>query len=235
MLLQYCHNMKIGFSTADFYQEKNQLARDLLEQQLSLGSEVIEVNTGASVIRAQMLGLSSSYFDDFKFKTLHAPASIDAAVLSELIRLQDKFNFDYINFHPDQLDIKLLEVLGRSGLPVCVENMDSRKLNFRDVESMEKLLNTYPFGLVLDLNHCYSNGENMDLVNEFWNRLEKRIKYFHLSGFTTLHEPLYKTRQRELVDFVESKDRPVVIESMLADRSEMEQEWHYIVDNMLDR
>ncbi|KKR06788.1 MAG: hypothetical protein UT32_C0016G0010 [Parcubacteria group bacterium GW2011_GWC2_39_14] len=149
-----------------------------------------------------------------------------------MIAIQKKFNFEYINFHPDK--ITDFNVLVESGLPVCMENMDSRKLAFRSVEDMQKILDQYPFGMVLDLNHCYSNGGNMDLVNEFWNKFEKRIKYFHLSGFTTLHDPLYKTKQNQLVDFVESKSVPVIIESMLENVVEMETEWHYIMDNLTD-
>lgn len=224
--------MQIGFSTADLYEHPEQLSRVVLDKQISLGASVIEVNADASMIRAKLLELPADYFKAFERKSLHAPASIDKSIMDELTAIQKKFNFEYINFHPDK--IVDFNVLAESGLPVCIENMDSRKLAFRSVEDMQKVLEEYPFGMVLDLNHCYSNGGNMELVNEFWDKLGDRIKYFHLSGFITLHDPLYKTKQNQLIDFVESKDRPAVIESMLVSVAEMETEWHYIMDNLTD-
>ncbi|KKQ80783.1 MAG: hypothetical protein UT02_C0002G0008 [Parcubacteria group bacterium GW2011_GWC2_38_7] len=74
----------------------------------------------------------------------------------------------------------------------------------------------------------------MDLTYEFWDKLGSRIKYFHLSGFLTLPDPLYKTKQNQLIDFVESKNVPVIIECMLDTPEEMETEWHYIMDNLTD-
>lgn len=224
--------MKIGFSTADLYQEENQLSRIILDKQISLGSRVIEVNAGASAVRAQLGNLPEDYFNAFEHRFMHAPADISGDILKEIIKIQNKFKFEYINFHPDKIaDFK---VLVDSGLPVCIENMDSRKLSFRSVQEMKSIFDEYPFGMVLDLNHCYSNGGNMDLVNEFWSEFEGNIRYFHLSGFLTLHDPLYKTKQKQLIDFVESKNVPVVIESMLENVEEMEKEWHYIMDNLTD-
>jgi len=228
--------MQIGFSTADFYQEMKLVNSLYLEKQLQLGAEVIEVSVGRSATaRAELMLLPENYFASFKYRFLHAPAKVDGKIIEELVAIQNKFHFEYINFHPDQLEETTMDILADSGLPICLENMDSRKLSCRTVIDMKQILDRYHFGMVLDLNHCYSNGGNMELVQSFWSDLGEKIRYFHLSGFITLHEPLFQTKQRELIDFVESKNRPVVIESMLKDVYEMEKEWRYIIENILDR
>jgi len=224
--------MQIGFSTADLYEHPEQLSRDILDKQISLGASAIEVNAGASMIRTKLLEIPADSFKSFERKFLHAPGSLDKTILDEIIVIQKKFNFEYINFHPN--GVFDFDVLAKSGLPVCIENMDSRKQDFVSVQDMQKVLDKYPFGMVLDINHAYTNEANLDLANEFWNKLGDRIKYFHLSGFTTLHEPLYKTKQNRLIDFVESKNVPVVIECMLDNLDELEKEWYYIMDNLTD-
>lgn len=227
--------MKMGFSTADFINEERFINRSILDRQIELGAKAIEVSVGrSSTARAELMLLPENFFSSFQNRFLHAPSEVNAKIIEELVVIQNKFNFDFINFHPDKMSTEIFQILADSGLPVCLENMDSRKLKYRSVEEIKQILDEYNFGMVLDINHCYSNGGNMELVTSFWNELNDRIRYFHLSGFVTLHEPLYKTKQDEMINFVEGTDRPVIIESMLNDTVEMEQEWKYILNNMID-
>ena len=82
--------------------------------------------------------------------------------------------------------------------------------------------------LVLDVNHCFTNDATFALTRDFYQRLGDRIVQIHLSGFQTLHEPLFLTRQKEIVYNIENSTVPIIIESILAP-ADLEREREYIL------
>ncbi|MFC1595259.1 hypothetical protein ACFL3E_02440, partial [Patescibacteria group bacterium] len=112
--------------------------------------------------------------------------------------------------------------------PFSVENMDSNKKIGKSLGSMKNIMSNNDFNVTLDINHCFVNNPSLKLAEELWQEFESRISHFHLSGHENLHEPLVVTKQKELLDFIIHKDRPIIIESVCKDLKEATAEFNYI-------
>ena len=70
-----------------------------------------------------------------------------------------------------------------------------------------------------------------------WNPGEFKniIKEIHLSGYETLHDPLYKTKQVEIIKYCRELNVPIIIESIFEESDGIEgvkKEFDYILSNL---
>ncbi len=174
----------------------------------------------------------------FQYVSLHAPVydfGKDKKGFEILSRIE-KFSaeirrLDMVVFHPDPIsDFSALEAFG---LPVGVENMDQNKKTHRTIEDMERLLNEHPsFNMVLDVNHAFVNDNSYELGWAMAKRFKDRIKEVHLSGFKTLHDPVFETKQTELIRTISELDVPIIVESDISSET-IQRERDYIIENII--
>ncbi|MFH0891050.1 MAG: hypothetical protein V1856_03390 [Candidatus Liptonbacteria bacterium] len=181
--------------------------------------------------------LKAEDLSGFEHVSLHAP-KLDFSggekgqeILSGIKRFNENVRrLDLIVIHPDTIsDFSGLE---NCGLPIGMENMDQRKKTHRTIEDMEKLFRDFAgFSMVLDVNHAFVNDPSYELGRTFVKKFEDKIKEVHLSGFKTLHDPLFENEQAELVRTISELEVPIIIESDI-NSDTMVRELQYILDNL---
>ena len=153
-----------------------------------------------------------------------------AEILKEIEHLNHIRQLDLVVFHPDI--IFDFGVLANIDLKVGIENMDHNKKSFRSVEDIKDILDRFPkFGFVLDVNHILTNDPTLKSVSTFFDVLGGKIVQYHLSGYKTLHDPLFKTKQVEIIQAMQIKNLPIIVESLLAPE-DIVRERNYILENL---
>lgn len=226
-------SMQIGFSTGALYKSVPDDA-DRVAAIREIGCDTIELGFVKMVdFTSQRLNsLSPGWFSGFKYASLHAPIynykrDIKSdCILYEIYKLHLKIPLDLVVFHPDTVvDFSVFH-----GLPFKIgfENMDNRKKSFKTPLELQDLLAENPeFGFVLDVNHAYSNDPSGRLTAEFYEKSGSRLSQIHLSGYTGGHEPLFKTRQADIVFSIRNFDAPIIIESIVEPK-ELKKEMLYV-------
>ncbi len=179
---------------------------------------------------------------DFKYKSIHLPCDLkyedDDLNHNFLKKIQDYYisiNANLIVVHPDiVLDFSIFD---KYNLMIkAVENMDNKKSSFKYLEDFKMFFETYKnWNLVLDLNHSYSNDPSMDSAKAFISIFPDKIKQFHISGFEYLHEPLFKTKQLEIINCAKIIDKPIIIESEFEASDSTDavlKEFNFILNNL---
>lgn len=166
----------------------------------------------------KFLKLKKSDLDGFTYISVHAPIYFgrqhDAEYKRALQAIENKhkeINFACVVLHPDQFED--FEFLKKFNIPYAIENMDNRKNKYKYVSDFLKVYEQLDAGLVLDLNHIFVNDNSMSLTNSFMNKYGEKLKEIHLSGFESLHEPLHRTKQYEILDAIPDRDIPIILES----------------------
>jgi hypothetical protein len=209
--------MLLGFSTGCLYKTKSvdetlKLYRDLDIKGTELHFAEWSEAGGEDLVRL------AEELHGFDYVSFHAPKfpyqkdDASRAVIKVIQRVNEIRPLDRVIVHPDP--VKDFAVWAEAGLPVGIENMDHRKPSGRTVEDIKKILDEYPsFGLVLDVNHIYTNDPTMRLADEFFRVLGHRLVQYHVSGFRDLHESLYDTQQPQIVRAMQDLSKPIIVES----------------------
>ncbi|MDP1629560.1 MAG: hypothetical protein Q8L57_02985 [bacterium] len=231
-------DIKIGFSTSDFYKSEIDLF-ECLGIIRGLGCRALEIG---------FLRLNELYSEDskkltadnlggFEYVSLHAP-KFDYADNNETRKIFEKISkinvlrkLDAVVFHPD--NVADFSIFDKTDFPVAFENMDNRKKHYRAPDEIIPLFDiNNDFKLVLDLNHVCSNDPSMALATEFYRKFKSRITHIHLSGYAGYHEPLFQTKQLEIIRAVKNLDTPIIIESTVFPK-DAKTEYDYILRNLI--
>ena len=207
----------------------------------SLGCKAIEIgliNANEKERWAAVKELTVDDFESFEHISLHAPAmdfvyddnDTTKYVLEEIQKLYEKFHFKHAIIHPER--VKDWGVFKNISFPIATENMDSRKEIGRTVSSLNDIFAKADIPLVLDMNHCYVNDNSLKLATEMYSAFKDRIVQIHLSGFKELHDPLYKTKQLEIIKAIPDKSLPIIIESNCPMADDIKAEYEYITENL---
>lgn len=169
--------------------------------------------------------------------SIHLPQNLeyqDDEESHKILQLIEKICLDLpiknIVIHPDTVvDWSVFQQY--THLPLSIENMDDRKDSCRSVEDIKKILDENPYlWFVLDLQHCFTNDPTMQLARDFHKVLWHKIIQYHLSWYHPehLHYPLFKTHQDEIINAVENRELPIIVESTFDEQDELYQEINYI-------
>ena len=80
--------------------------------------------------------------------------------------------------------------------------------------------------LIIKFLYCTSKVFNSRI---FIFNFQNRIAEIHLSGFEFCHEPLFKTKQIDIIDCCQQIDVPIIIESILDKESDLEKEYSFVM------
>ncbi len=206
-------------------QEFSNETMDLLS--LDGRARAIELNCGGKGSFDRILNLKPD-LSAFEYVSIHAPAEFSASDVDLMMMMANEHRIDNFVFHPSARSN--WDLLSRSGLPVSIENMDSRKDVGKDIGEIASILKRYGFGLTLDLQHCFTNDGSMSSAREFQGLLGDLIVEYHLSGFDRKwnHFPLFKTGQDAIIESLKNKKAPIIIESAFLDLNEIKTELDHV-------
>lgn len=236
----------IGFSSGCLYKIKgHQLEPEIIELYSSTAANAIEINIKKQEDLGHLFNSVSILKNGFQYCSLHLPSFIDKRdrdFFRRVNELNNSADFNLLVIHPsdyydsvsDNFDFSSLEEV--RNIPIGVENMDTRKMVGRDVESLQRIFNELdvflnrPAGLVLDISHICEHDKTLKLGYKMKDEFQDRIIEFHLSGHTEHHDPLYKTEQYELLQLL-TPGIPIIIESGLENGDELNSEIDWILHN----
>lgn len=219
--------MLLGFSTGCLYQTHPRISKETLSFFRLLGCSAIELMCRSEEdILKLITEITTDDFFGFEYVSLHSPDVVTVDTLELLQRAQDIFHFQAIVIHPDE--IENWEIFSRFNLPISIENMDWRKERGKYVDSLQAIFEKIDAKMVLDVNHCYTNDPSLLLAKQMTDEFGPRISQIHLSGFETDHQPLFKTKQVEIMNAIENKNLPIIIESVCETVEDVEAEFKYV-------
>lgn len=132
--------------------------------------------------------------------------------------------------HPDAvIDWSVFEQYDK--LPFSIENMDNEKKLYESIDDIGKILKKYPNRwFTLDLQHCFVNDPSMQLADDFHRTFWNRIVEYHISWYRPdyIHYPLFKTKQNNIIQALQKKDIPIIIESTFDEKSDLKKEIEYV-------
>lgn len=230
---------KIGFSTGVLYRVLDKFSPEAFEVYANSGSDLIEIcwnNLGET----DRLMNAVPFAKNYSRKSIHLPSDVryttddvTRSVLDKTLELYQAIGAELVVVHPDL--IECTDLFDQYPMTFAAENMDNRKKAFKNVEDMKKFFDDHDsWGMVLDVNHCFSNDPSMKLADEFIAAFHDRIKQIHASGYTGYHEPLYQTKQEIILEAAKKVDVPIVIESIFETVDDVKTEFNYVT-NVLRR
>lgn len=227
--------MQIGFSTGFMHKEINPISLKAIEVCKSVSLGAIEINCIGGLIEdsQSIFSLNPFVFNDFKHVSLHAPAKVRYGnndltyTLLKGIEIACKnLPINIVVFHPDLIDS--WKLLVKFDIPYAFENMDYRKKFGTTVKDLKKVFGKINGGFVLDINHCFSIDPEMKAAKDFVKEFGHRLSEIHLSGFSKYHEPLFVTKQFQIMDVIKSLEVPVILEGTCSKVSDVKKEYDFV-------
>lgn len=235
--------MIIGFSSGDFHK----LCSDFKERLSHNFIDNFKANNKANAIEIhcknneQINNLIEENFDltYFEYISIHMPKITYTSdkntykLLDRIKLITKKYDIKNIVFHADNvLDWSIFDQY--KTLPISIENMDDRKDFWKSIEDLEPILNRYNLNLTLDLQHCFVNDNTLKLARDFHNTFRNKIVEYHISWFEqdNLHYTLFRTGQDEIINSLELKNTPIIIESWLDEIWDSQKEFEYIISRL---
>lgn len=238
--------MKLGFSNGAFYRiqshDDDRWDASVHKHFIGQGIEAIELHSRGGVINMEALlkRLPDIELPDSLLVSLHAPIlshrdeSELRSLLDGMVRIHKYHTLNNIVVHPD--NISQWDVIAEytPTLPISIENMDKQKTFGRTVADIASILEVYPFGLTLDVQHCYENDPTMSLARDFHTRFNDRIVEYHLSGYdpALLHVALFDRNQDEIIQSIEKSDVPIILESCFDTYADLQKELSYVQERL---
>jgi hypothetical protein len=226
---------KIGFSHGVLYRVLDVYSRAAIETYKECSSDAIEVCCNKTS-EASRLSSIAKEIKQFSFKSIHLPTdekygdnAPTIKLLNEIEKFYREIKADLILVHPDVVED--WTIFERYQINWAIENMDCRKKNYRSLGDLANFFSRAPdWKFVLDLNHCYSNDASMNLADDLIKHLRNNISSIHLSGYVDYHEPLFKTKQKTIIDCCKKLDVPIIIESTFDSIDDVKKEYEYITE-----
>jgi hypothetical protein len=178
--------------------------------------------------------LNKKLYSKFKYISLHTPSFYkenekNIVLLKKIKQIYKKFDIKNIVIHPNQ--ITNWDILDNFlDLPLSIENMDSDKHNFTNINDFTEIIYKKNLKITLDLNHIYDNDKSLKLAEAFQNKFKKEIVEYHVSGYNKKdkHVPIFKTKQVEILKTLKFKNLPVIIESDFNNFLSIRKEYNFI-------
>ncbi len=229
--------MLIGFSSGCFYKLFSRFEGRLSIKSMNcckLGN-IIELNCSNEKLIDFLIEKNDIDLNYFDFVSLHAPClnycddEKSNNILTKINFLVDKFDLQNVIVHPTKkIEFEIFKKYKK--IPISIENMDLRKKEGKSLKEIKKIINKYNFNLTLDLQHCFTNDKTMSLAFDIQKELKNKIVEYHISAYDDKinHYSLFKTKQEVIVDSLEYKDKPIIIESTFYKKEEPQKEFNYL-------
>ena len=236
---QSMNEIRLGFSTGCLY--KSGLSEvERLDFLRSIGCRTVELGCVKlkDFFSGELMSLKANDLRGFDYVSFHAPVfdygfnERTHEIFRGINNLNRRKTLDLVVFHPDTVYDFAAFYTEVVDFNFAFENMDKRKASYKSVEDMARLAFQFEFKnfkMVLDVNHAYTNDPTMALTTEFYKKLGEKIAQVHLSGYVGRHEPLFQTRQAEIIKSIRNLSVPIIVESIL-NSEELVLERDYILE-----
>lgn len=230
----------IGFSHGVLHKIHNVYTMQNIQLFLDSGCSAIEINYH-KIEDGYNFNKIIPLVKNFQYISMHAPCdcrygnNVKTRALLKLIEsISLQINAELVVVHPDLVDD--WTVFSNFRVQWAIENMDERKDAYKNVADLQRFFNKhYDWGLVLDLGHAKVNDKTMTLADDMIRNFRNKIWEIHLSGYETFHDPLYQTKQVDIIERCKQLDVPIIIESTfeLSDGVEgVQGEFEYIINHL---
>jgi sugar phosphate isomerase/epimerase len=231
--------MIIGFGSGDFYKiysnSNEGFSKDYINHYKTNGlANAIELNCRNEGEMDYLL-INNLDLSGFSFISMHTPQYAydndenSKRMLAKMELLTKKYNIKNIVVHSDL--VLNWEIFAKyENIPISIENMDHRKKSGKTIEDIKAVLDKYNFKLTVDLQHCFVNDNSLQLAADFQEKFKDKIVEYHISGTDddSMHYPLFKTEQDEIIKALKDKNIPIIIESTFDEIGDHEKELEYI-------
>ncbi len=199
--------MNVGFSTGCLY--RSDIGFDEVIKLYSSLCDTIELSfaTPSELFGYVLSEQAIEHLKGFEFISIHAPWKEiryaddfkTESVIDRIKSLCEVLTIRGIVMHPDTIDDPKL--LYSSGLPILLENMDSRKKYGTHPDHIKELKDKYDFGFVFDVQHAYEHDPTMEMAKEMIDVMGNRLKHMHVSGWneSEIHVPTYCADNKEKI------------------------------------
>jgi hypothetical protein len=235
--------MTIGFGSGDFYKIYSDHVEGFSGEYINYYkanglANAIELNCRNEGEMDYLL-INNLDLSGFDFVSMHAPQfsygndENSKRMLAKMELLTKKYNIKNIVVHSDLvLDWDVFKNF--KNIPVSIENMDHRKKSGKTIEDIQAVLDKYDFKLTVDLQHCFVNDSSLRLAADFQEKFKNKIVEYHISGTDddSMHYPLFKTEQDEIINSLKNKNIPIIIESTFDEIGDHEKELEYIKNKL---
>jgi sugar phosphate isomerase/epimerase len=225
----------IGFSTGDLLDIDYPLQK-ALDNMRKIGANAVEFKIGDHY-QYFWNSIDSLDFDGFDSISIHGPKFSKIGrehkrIFNYLEKIHQKIELGWVVFHPDEIDKK--DLVGYN-FPIAIENNDWNKKSGKDIEELKDLFSEKNVKFVMDVNHCFTLDKSMSTASAMADVFKNKLCGVHVSGIETLpHEPLYKTKQIDIINAV-PRNVPIIIESFRSayeNLDEAQTELNYIKENL---
>jgi hypothetical protein len=160
---------------------------------LESGANAIEFCMGGWAGDDRMLKLQQAEpMTGMEFRSLHLPdfgETLPEGAVELVKALVERHNIDAALTHPllvnGEYPIELHRAMVDGGVPLAIENMDSRKDSGFFTDDLGRLLEIGDLAFVLDVQHAYEHDPTMGWAWTYFNKFGHRISHFHVSGSIT--------------------------------------------------
>ena len=229
---------KVGFNTGVMYKTIYPISNKMLDICFKIAPEHLEVSCHSMKEMGDLSKLHIRKLLKLGSLSIHAPChgirygnnKETRLVFNEIEKLSQKVKIENVVFHPDLIDDVI--IFERCEFTKSVENMDWRKERYKNTEELAEFFEKTDFKFTLDINHVFTNDKTLKLANELVEHFGERLIEVHISGFETFHEPIFVTKQDQIIQKVKKLEVPFVIESTCASQGEMKKEFEYIKERL---
>ncbi|MBU2539878.1 hypothetical protein KJ786_01835 [Patescibacteria group bacterium] len=179
---------------------------------------------------------------NFHYRSLHLPDVNDQEPEHQLAMTQEAViccDAIVALTHPLKVEgdypTKYYEKMIFSGVPLAIENMDSRKDSGFNLTELERLVKVVGCLFVLDVQHAYEHDSEMKYAGDLLESLENHLVHLHVSGETesNIHSLVYRARNtKKIVEFIGKvlsiKNIPLILEGEYTTTDELRQEIEFL-------
>lgn len=122
------------------------------------------------------------------------------------------------------------------GVPLALENMDSRGDFGFDLKELEELMGHVDGKFVLDTQHAYEHDHTMGYAKDLLWKFFHKLTHLHVSGETSdsMHSLVHKAdNHRSIIDFVGRvlaiKKVPLILEGAYSTPDELQREIEFVI------
>lgn len=238
--------MRIGPSTGWLYAKGiYSLSRQeaILNEAGANSVEVCLNNWSMSDQRMESLKKGEVFNSEFSYRSLHLPPLSDVEPESQIVAAREavlRCGATAAVIHPlkirSEYPAKQYEKMVAVGIPVAIENMDSKKDSGFDLAELEKLVAIEGCSFVLDVQHAYEHDPEMGYARDLLESLKDKLTHIHISGETSdnIHALVCRaSNAKKIVEFTREalsvKDVPLIIEGEYGTPEELRQEIDFLV------
>lgn len=188
---------------------------------------------------ASFARLGQTFISNFAYRSVHLPDLTDSNldfIIHAAIFMKEYCGITSAVLHPLKQEgkypiwayIKMMD----SGIPLAIENMDSRKSSGFDIQELLEIVRELDCGFVLDVQHAYEHDPtNEEYLRPLFYAIRGALVHLHVSGQTAdnIHARICEADNEGSVTcavrwIMERKNIPIILEGKYETSDDLREE-----------